>query len=184
MEAHPARWHKRGPDEGGQGMRDFLDQIETAVRANLYYIALFASLAVPSICGAIQSEDGEDTREKYVQWFNEHVADRYLGFLSGDDCYFFRCSLLHQGSSQHRRSTYSRVIFVEPTATTNIFHCNVINDALNLDVRIFCRDIIQGAYRWLQSVEGMEVFRRNFDKFMRRYPTGLPPYIAGVPVIT
>lgn len=168
-------------------MRIFLEQIRTSLDSNLYYVALFAALAVPDICGAIDSDDGVASKNKYMEWFDKYVAPKYRSgntkYLTGEDCYYFRCSLLHQGSSQHLHSSFSRVLFVEPTATTTVFHCNIMNDALNIDVRIFCDDIVAGAYEWLEKVSGTERFERNFNKFMRRYPQGLAPYIVGVPVI-
>jgi len=73
---------------------------------------------------------------------------------------------------------------VEPSATTNVFHCNIINDALNLDLRIFFRDILSGAENWLQEYEGTELYKKNYKKFMKRNPEGLAPYFSGVPVIS
>ena len=165
-------------------MRDFLTQIKNGLEADLYLLSLFSTLAIPDLCGALSSENGEASSEKYKGWFDKYVAPRYNGFLSGEDCYFFRCSLLHQGSSQHPSSSYKRVFFVEPSATTNVFHNNILNDALNIDVKIFCSDIISGAEVWLGENEETELYRINSDKFMRRYPTGLSPYIVGVPVIS
>ena len=123
-------------------MRDFLTQIKNGLDANLYLLSLFSALAIPDLCGAMSSENGEAGKKKYKAWFDKYVAPKYNGFLSGEDCYFFRCSLLHQGSSQHPKSNYKRVLFVEPSATTNVFHNNIMNDALNIDVRIFFNDII------------------------------------------
>ena len=59
-----------------------------------------------------------------------------------------------------------------------------MNDALNIDVRIFCNDLISGAEKWLEENENTDLYKKNYDKFMRRYPHGLPPYIVGVPVIS
>ena len=168
-------------------MRDLLEQIERGLGQNLYYLALFGALSLPDICGAVDSDNGEADRSKYIRWFNEYVGDRYKYgervFLSGDDCYYFRCALLHQGSSQHPKSGYARILFLEPGATSNVLHCNVLNDALNIDVRIFCQDIIDGVRTWLGKVEGTPRFNTNMAKFIRRYPQGLSPYIGGVPVI-
>lgn len=169
-------------------MRELLRQIEAALEANLYYLALFASLALPDICGAIDSSDGTASGAKYVAWFDKYVAPRYRflkhQYLTGEDCYRFRCSLLHQGRTQHPRSSYSRVIFVEPPKDELTLHLNLIDDALNVDMHIFCRDLIIGAQQWLDEVENTERFKTNYDKFMRWYPQGLPPYIVGRPVIS
>ena len=165
-------------------MKDFLVQIKNGLDANLYLLSLFSALAIPDLCGAMSSENGEASAEKYKIWFDRYAAPKYNGFLSGEDCYFFRSSLLHQGSSQHPKSNYKRVLFVEPSATTNIFHNNIVNDALNIDVRIFCNDLISGAEKWLEENENTGLYKKNYDKFMRHYPNGLPPYIVGVPVIS
>jgi len=165
-------------------MRDFLAQIKKGLDENLYFLSLFSTLAIPDLCGAVGSVNGEASAKKYKAWFDKYFAPKYNGFLGGDDCYFFRCSLLHQGRSQHPNNTYKRVLFVEPSATTNVFHNNIMNDALNIDVRIFCSDMIAGAEKWLEENEETELFKKNYDKFMRRYPNGLSPYIVGVPVIS
>ena len=164
-------------------MIHLLEQSKKGLDHNLYYLSLFTVLALPDICGAINSKNGKANKDKYVQWFDKYVAEKYYGFLNGEDCYHFRCSLLHQGSSQHTKSNYSRVLFIEPTATTNVLHCNILNDALNIDVHIFCNDIVEGAEAWLREVEKTELYERNYNKFMRRYPHGLSSYIGGVPVI-
>ncbi len=165
-------------------MRDFLYQIREGLVHNLYFLSLFAALAIPSICGALESDDGIDSRIKYINWFNRYAAREYSNYLTGEDCYNFRCSILHQGSTQHPNSNYSRILFVEPQATNCIFHCNILNDALNIDVRIFCNDLLNAAEAWLNQVEGTKNYQRNYDRFIRRYPNGLPPYIGGVPVIS
>ncbi len=165
-------------------MRDLLGQIQTGLNANLYYLSFFTSLAIPDICGALESENGEASKDKYIDWFDNYIASKYNNFLSGKDCYYLRCSLLHQGSSQHKNSNYSRILFVEPSkATTKIFHNNILKDALNIDIRIFCNDIIEGAYTWIKKYENTDPYKKNYDKFLRRYPSGLAPYIIGVPVI-
>ncbi|MFQ5863201.1 MAG: hypothetical protein ACE5IC_08800, partial [Candidatus Brocadiales bacterium] len=97
-------------------MKDFLYQIQKGLDSNLYFLSLLAALVLPDICGAISSEDGQAKPEKYKAWFDKYVAPKYNNFLNGNDCYYFRCSLLHQGSSQHSKSNYKRVLFVEPSA--------------------------------------------------------------------
>lgn len=168
-------------------MRDLLQQIDRATAANLYYVALLAALSLPDICGAMESDAGEATRQKYIAWFDRWVAPRYAvrgaPSLTGEVCYYYRCSALHQGRAAHPRMGYSRVLFVEPGAATNVFHNNIINDALNIDLRFFIRDLLNGAREWLQQAEGTANYLRNYALFMQRHPNGLAPYIVGVPVI-
>lgn len=93
-------------------MRNFLAQIKKGLDVNLYLLSLFSALAIPDICGAMGSENGEASAEKYKTWFDKYVAPKYNNFLNGDDCYYSRCSLLHQGSSQHNKSNYKRVLLL------------------------------------------------------------------------
>ena len=146
---------------------------------------MYVSLTLPDICGAIESNNGEASGDKYKKWFNDYVAPKYLDNFDGEDCYYFRCSLLHQGSSQHSKSKYKRVIFVEPTLSNGyIFHNNILEDALNIDVKIFCEDIINGVEAWLIKNENSDNYNKNNNKYMKRHPNGLSPYIVGVPVIS
>lgn len=164
-------------------MRDLLFQIKKGLFSNLYYLSLFASLAIPEICGAVDSEDGRASKENYVDWFDKYVGPRCQEFFDGEDCYNFRCSLLHQTASAHPKGKFSRILFVEPTAIDSDLHCRIVEGALVLDVRIFCQEIIKGAEKWLEEKEKTELFQKNMAKFIRRYPEGLPPYVTDMPVI-
>lgn len=164
-------------------MRDLLFQIKKGILSNLYYLSLFAALAIPDICGALDSEDGQASKENYVNWFDKYVAPSYQGYLSGEDCYSFRCALLRQGSSIHAKSRYKKILFVEPQTIDSVFHGHIIEDVLNIDVRLFCQDIIRGVEKWLEEKENTELYKKNMAQFVRRYPEGLPPYVVGAPVI-
>lgn len=165
-------------------MDDIIEQVREANKAGIYYVALLSALALPDICGALESDDGQASKKKFISWFDDHVAPLYNGFLDGETCYYFRCSMLHQGSTQHPRGRYSRIIFVEPGNTGMVMHNNIMNDALNIDVRIFCEDICDASVRWWNSVSENPNVQANLSRFVRRYPTGLAPYIVGVPVIS
>lgn len=166
---------------------ELLDQIEGAARRGDYFLALFGALTLPSICGALESRDGNDTGKKYANWFDKWVGPKYQSRLNGDQCYSFRCAMLHQARSIHPKLGYDRVLFLEPTFATKagvVLHNNVIDGALNLDVGIFCRDVVDAVRVWLPKVENTPEFKRNFEKAFKRYGAGFPPYIVGVPVIT
>jgi hypothetical protein len=163
-------------------MQDLLEQIRRASEARLYYVSLMSALALPDICAALEAPDGLATGATYETWFDQHVAPRYRGFLTGADCYLFRCSFLHQGRTQHPKGTYSRILFLEP-GTSGVMHNNIINDALNIDVRIFCEDLVSAVEAWLPQATKLPHFANNLSAFVTRHPGGLPPYITGIPVI-
>jgi hypothetical protein len=170
-------------------MDDLLSQIEAASSANLYYLALATALMVPDICAAMAAPDGRATADRYAAWFDRYVAPQYtvgpghVPNFSGADGYMFRCAFLHQGRLQHPKLGYSRILFLEPNEQLLIMHNNVMNDALNIDVRIFCADIVNGARRWQVDVVGSTVVEANRQLFVQRYPDGLVPFVDGFPVI-
>lgn len=51
-------------------MRDVLNQMKSANGAGLYYVALFSALAIPDICGALESQDGTANGQRYRAWFD------------------------------------------------------------------------------------------------------------------
>lgn len=170
-----------------------MNQVEQAASdARFYYLALLGALAVPDMCGALESQDGLATGAKYQGWVDTHVAPLHTQpwagnqpFLSGEDCYMFRCSFLHQGRTQHPRSGYSRILFIEPGAPSPFRgHMNILNDALHIDIYSFCIEMVGAARSWLAGVVGTEPYESNFAAFVHRYPTGLAPYIVGIPVIS
>lgn len=168
-------------------MEQLFRQIRAAILNQQYYLTLYASLTVPDICASMESQDGQANGSKYIAWFDKYIAPKYIvggiNSLNGETCYYYRCSMLHQGRSQHPKMGYSRILFVEPGATTNVFHNNIMNDTLNIDVSIFCNDVLDGAEVWLKNASNTVEFKKNYPLFMQRYPTGLPPYISGVSVI-
>lgn len=170
-------------------MQALIDQARQAANSRAYYLSLFAALALPDICAAMESSNGQASKAKYAAWFDKYVAQKYTTdpdrtpSLSGEDCYYYRCSMIHQGRSQHSSSTYSRIIFIEPGQSGIVMHNNVINDALNIDVRHFCTDICDSAEQWLSEVKDTPQYLQNFAQSLQRHPNGLAPYIVGLPVI-
>jgi hypothetical protein len=161
-------------------MQDILAQIEAANAAGLYYVALFTALAIPDICAALETADGQAKGYRYIRWFDQNIPS---GTATGQDIYQYRCSLLHQGRTAHPNGKFSRIIFIEPGATTNTFHNCVIGDALLIDVQLFVSEVVEAAKLWLKSAEQTEIFQRNFAAFVARLPNGLKPYVDGVSVI-
>lgn len=183
-------------------MHTLLDQIEKSLGSGLYFLSLYTALTVPDIAGALSSENGEASGAKYAAWFEQWARPRFFESvlasvppehrkhikpienpLTGEACYRFRCSLLHQGSSQHPKSQFSRIIFIEPGSTTVVVHGGTMNDALCIDLNLFCREMIAGARLWLKQVEQDPAYIKNYESFARRHADGLAPYIGGVPVI-
>ena len=164
-------------------MDELLIQIESSLNNGEFYLALFVSLTMPDICGALSSENGKASGVKYKGWFDKYVAKKYGENLDGGNCYAFRCSVLHQGKVAHKKLGYSKILFADPNSASDIImHNNILNDALNVDIRQFCQDIVEGVRAWLEDIVSDEFFNANYKHFLQRYEGGLPPYISGVDV--
>lgn len=165
----------------------FVNQIGLVAEAkDMYFVALLSVLALPDICGALESPGGQASGAKYKDWFDQWVSPKYQiadsTSLSGHDCYMLRCASVHQGRLVHPNAKFKGVIFVEPGASNQILHNNLLNGYLNIDVRQFAIDIIQASLEWFDSVRGTNPFETNFVNSMRWHPNGFGP-IGGVPVI-
>lgn len=80
-------------------MRDLFEQIRLSLKHELYYLALFGSIAVSDICGVITYPSFKKVRHRYSKWFVDYVSHKYLVnnyyFLNGEACYSIKCSMLH-----------------------------------------------------------------------------------------
>lgn len=160
-------------------MEYLFKDIKRGLDAGVYQLALGTALCIPDICAALESSDGKTSGRRYKDWYNRYVGKKLM--LTADDCYYLRCSYLHQGSTQHEKSQYEKVIFVEPNPF-GVFHNNVIEGALNIDIIVFCEDLIESASDWLEDIKENPNFIQNHEKSFKRYPDGLSPYIVGLPV--
>lgn len=171
-------------------MERFLQQIEGGLQHGLYQLALFSSLSIPSICGAMESDDGCDTRERYKEWFNTYMSkrqpDKYGNGknFTADDCYYYRCAVLHQGYSAHHSLSYKRIIFIDPSSPSfssiGSIHCCLVgvdtdDESLLINIETFCSDLIQCAREWFDVVRDTETYQANHRKILQRYPEGVGP---------
>lgn len=169
-------------------MEQLFLQIEMSCDRGLYLVGLQAALTVPDICGALAAPDGVAGAARYKKWFDENIASGYPGpdgkpQFTGEACWAFRCGLLHQGRVAHRKLGYSKVLFVEPSGFPGALHGNVIKDAFNIDVRIFCNVMARTGRAWIDARRASPIVQRNLENCVKRYPRGLPGYIEGVSVI-
>lgn len=161
-------------------MYDILDQINAANKAGYYYVALVSALSLPDICGALDSPDGEASRERYITWYDHHITS---GLARGQDIYHFRSSLIHPSRTPAPKGQFTRIIFMEPRATTYVFDNCIVGDALMLDVHNFIMLLCTATRIWLKAAEGKETFKKNLNKVINHHPNGLSPYITEVAVI-
>ena len=157
-------------------IHELLYDIEKASAAKLYRIALLAALTIPDIGGARDATDGKANRDRYTDWFDKYVAPKYFAFrtqyLTGRDCYQFRCVLLHQGQQIHPNSRYTRSVFLF-APRDNIAYCGALTldngQTLAIDIPIFCRHMVDAARDWLDAVESTRLFQTNSTNALELY---------------
>lgn len=139
-----------------------LDQFVNAVNRSLatqnWTAALFITLTLPDICSRLESDNDRTNGEKYAQWFDKYLGSVYtkqmidapFTFMSGDDCYVLRCSMLHQGfgdvSHQKKKGVLDRFYF---TALPQ--HRIRNGPVIHLNTEIFCREMLAGVAAWLED---------------------------------
>jgi hypothetical protein len=178
-----------------------LREIERALEAKLYYLAIAVALSIPDICGCLECDPDKPiwaTQEKYVAW-----CDKNLSFqnLTGVDLFRIRGGVLHQGHFDHPKSKFDRVMFIGPESSIKAHDIvitvkpgvafsgvsaevlRVSGDLLQLDVVMFCKSILDAARAWAISKANDQNVQRNLPNLVRYRPEGLPPFSVGVPTI-
>jgi hypothetical protein len=139
-------------------MERFITAVHQAISSRNWYAALYLSVTLPDICARLESENGKTSQNKYVQWYNTYLLNKYQYkhpeeseprvFLSGNDCYALRCSMLHEGTSelttQRAREVVDRFHFTAEVGS----HCNIFNSVLQIDVATFCNDMCASVSEW------------------------------------
>jgi hypothetical protein len=161
-------------------MEPLLNEIERGLNAGLYYLALMLALALPDICAALDSPDGVTSGQKYRDWYDANMAPKYPK-VTAADCWSLRCGVLHQGRFGHPNMQYSRVAFTLPVINRIRSHNNIVNDWLNLDAVMFCRDMATSVRVWFQANQNNVNVMANLPKLVRLYPS--VPALGGLPAI-
>ena len=164
-------------------MDDLVKALETAVQNKNWYGALFVALAVPDICGYLESPN-DRSQARYERWFEKYMLPKYSShvggentqhiFLSSSDCYALRCALIHECREeiieQKARETLERFHFIEPPPNIQI-HCNKSNNnVLQLQVDIFCKDVLEGLQNWRQDAQDSDEIKQRIDSILKVYP--------------
>lgn len=163
-------------------MDTILREIELALDAHLYYLAVALTLTLPDICSALESSDGETSSPQYRAWFTTNLASVYPR-MTDNDCWKLRCGVLHQGRCGHPQMQYDRIIFTLPNPSRALVHNTVLGRALNLDAVTFCHEVMQAVHNWLAAKTNDPNTSRNLPNLVHFRPNGIPPYIVGLPVI-
>lgn len=160
-------------------MKRFTESVRLSLQNRNWYSALTLALTLPDVCGRLESPDSY-SKDRYRNWFNRWMQQHYkhevgpdreeVTFLSGGDCYALRCSYLHEGGAdirhQKARDALSNFHFITPLPLGGMIHCNMVNDALQLQVDIFCQQMADAADEWFESVKSDDVIRQRLESLL------------------
>lgn len=137
---------------------------EGALSTSNWYAALMVALALPDIAARVD-DPSKKSGTRYSDWVERYLSPTYtrlIGapprshkFLGGGDCYALRCAFLHEGGddvSHHSAvQALERFQFLAPRPGWMI-HMNQSNAKLQLQVDVFCTDVVNAVRSWRASI--------------------------------
>lgn len=164
-------------------MKRFTDAGRSAIADSNLYAALSLALMMPDICGSLQDPGPGKSQKRYVQWCKRWLEPSFTAavggattetvFLSAEDCFQLRCSLIHSGTLEiepSKRKALRKAEFFDET-TGN--HCNKVNDWLQLRAAAFSETMFQAVEEWDASVTGDAAIQAEKEKLLVIHSAGV-----------
>jgi hypothetical protein len=126
-------------------------EMERCRQSKAYWALLHVTVCIPDICGALESNNGEARRSRYIAWSNSYLPD---SLLSGAERYLMRCKVLHQGrAALGALGRYTGFSFAQPASTGRLDHRRIQGSTLILDAGELSKEVEAGANKWIAAVE-------------------------------
>jgi len=123
------------------------------------------ALTLPDIAGKIDDPQ-KASGARYIDWVEKYLSPAYTNkigfsgalhkFLSGGDCYALRCAFLHEGSDdvskQRAAQALEKFQLVAPRPRM-LIHKNQAGKKLQLQVDVFCRDVVAAVKTWQSHIQ-------------------------------
>ena len=189
-------------DKVPEELAAILKEIEKALEAKLYYLAIAVALSVPDICSCLEFAPENprwQNRATYTEWCNKHITQ--FKNLDGDDLYNLRGGMLHKGKFDHPKSKWDRVIFIGEGSSVQMHdivitvqpdvefggigakELRLAGRVLVMSVVAFCNTISDSARAWIVEEASNPNVQKNLPMLVRYRPQGLPPFSVGIPTI-
>jgi hypothetical protein len=151
-------------------MKRFTDSGRRAIKDNNLYAALSLALTIPDICGSLEDPGTGKSQARYKRWFDKWAVSKFTTevqgkqevFMTAEDCFQLRCSLIHSGSAeieQGKGSWLDRFVFVgKEFGHVHLFRFNnvVLNgvkmNLLQLQADLFSESMYCAAEEWDKAV--------------------------------
>jgi hypothetical protein len=164
-----------------------LGDVQRAIDAKLYYPALLIALTIPDICSALALDNGVFVKEKhYIAFVDRYTTPPQLG-LTGQDCYRLKGGVVHRADlAGHDKFSATHVVFTLPESTGGVHALSIIQGektAAMFDLVLFCDAMINAATAWYEDHHADPKVQENLKNLIRYCPTGLSPFVVGLPVV-
>lgn len=149
-------------------MEELINALQESIKQRNWHAALFMALSLPDICGKIEYPDLKYSSTRYKKWCVTYLMPKYAAkydsekiyYPTGSDFYALRCALLHEGfdeiNGQNAQENLEIFRFTKPSnGNTGMKHSNIyVTDKvmLQLQVDIFCQDIVEAIRQWLDDI--------------------------------
>jgi len=138
----------------------YFAEIEACRRASTYWALLHVVVALPDICSALESDDGQAEGGRYVRWCRSYLP--MTGLTGAHEYWTIRCVVLHQGRTVTRRARYR---FTQPNASGQRFHRRQADDGVTvLDVDELATEMTAGVRAWVADLQARPAGRGNVEK--------------------
>ena len=143
-------------------MEDYIRQLRAIYGCGLYYFTLFGTLALIDFCAALNSPSGETKPDLFKEWFNKYLpqySSTSFGSatsFSADECYKFRCRMLHQLRAE-----------IDASSMDDTIHMCNFGGVYYLDIQTFMEDVISGVERWTDDVRNVPHVEENRKKMVK-----------------
>lgn len=163
-------------EESIPALQQMIDAVSQAIEYQNWYAALFICLSLPDICSSMDEKFSQSTQKgRYSAWFDRYIPVTFKiapTNFTGEDCYYFRCQLLHKGVGHQEYPRGVDVVFVAPPDEQHMIslHMNRIGNTQQMRVDLFCHGILEAVCKWAneRSPESQEV-REGLNTLLRVY---------------
>ena len=161
-------------------LEPLLGEIEHAIDAGFYFLAIAVTLALPDICVSLEESDGRSNGPRYARWCDLNLGDHF-NFVTGKDLYSMRCGVVHNGRFGDLKHDVANVRFALPSGMTFV-NCQV-NDTYIYSVAEFCQNFIAAVRNWFEANKASPIVLGNLPRLFRIHEDGLRPIVAGARAI-
>jgi hypothetical protein len=180
-----------------------LAEIERALEAKLYYLALSVALSLPDICACLEFDPTQNkvgNVKTYSQWCDANMGNRFVN-ITGADLWYLRCGVVHAANFEHKKNRFDRIMFIGPGTSFDVHDlimtvnpdtvfggikmgdARVAGQILVMDIVKFCNAIMDASRQWSISRADDPNVQGNLPYLIRYRPNGLPPFSIGLPTI-